>query len=167
VPAVLLTDYLAASRERNDEERCTWRALFVLPGAAARVFVVAAILVAAGSAAATLHRRSDANVRALVVSHRASIVAASDRYGVDPRLQPVPAKVTARLRLENKGRGGKSVTVVDGLPDNAPFLDELLKAMKRACATGGTTRPGALELAGDVRERLRSLLRERAIAVKG
>jgi len=81
--------------------------------------------------------------------------------------QPVPAKVTARLRLENKGRGGKSVTVVDGLPDNAPFLDELLKAMKRACATGGTTRPGALELAGDVRERLRPLLRDRGIAVKG
>lgn len=80
---------------------------------------------------------------------------------------PVPPKVTAKLRLESKGRGGKSVTVVDGLPDNAPFLDDLVKAMKKACATGGTVRPGALELAGDVRDRLRPLLVARGFVVKG
>ena len=79
----------------------------------------------------------------------------------------MPAKVTAKLRLESKGRGGKSVTVVDGLPDNAAFLDELAKALKKACATGGTTRPGAVELAGDVRERLRALLKARGYTVKG
>ena len=62
----------------------------------------------------------------------------------------MPAKVTAKLRLEKAGRGGKSVTVVDGLPDNGPFLEELAKALKKACAVGGTVRPGAIELAGDV-----------------
>ena len=72
---------------------------------------------------------------------------------------PVPDKVTAKLRLEKKGRGGKSVTVIDGLPDNAAFLDELAGALKRSCGTGGTVRPGAVELAGDVRERVRTLAR--------
>ena len=79
----------------------------------------------------------------------------------------MPAKVTAKLRLESKGRGGKSVTVIDGLPDNAPFLEDLAKALKKACATGGTVRPGAVELAGDVRDRLRPLLAARGFAVKG
>lgn len=81
--------------------------------------------------------------------------------------QPVPAKVTAKLRLEKKGRGGKSVTVVDALPDNAPFLEELAKALKKACATGGTVKPAAVELAGDVRERVRPLLLARGFVVKG
>ena len=75
--------------------------------------------------------------------------------------------MTAKLRLESKGRGGKSVTVIDGLPDNAPFLDDLLKSLKKACATGGTTRPGAIELAGDLRDRLRPLLSARGFIVKG
>jgi translation initiation factor 1 len=81
--------------------------------------------------------------------------------------QPVPARVTARLRLESKGRGGKRVTVVDGLPDNQPFLEELGTALKKGCATGGTIRPGAIELAGDARERLRPLLKDRGFLVKG
>jgi translation initiation factor 1 len=79
----------------------------------------------------------------------------------------VPAKVTAKLRLESKGRGGKSVTVIDGLPDNQAFLDDLAKTLKKQCATGGTVRPGAIELSGDVRERLRPLLKAKGFAVKG
>ena len=39
--------------------------------------------------------------------------------------------MTAKLRLEKKGRGGKSVTIVDALPDNGPFLEELAKALKK------------------------------------
>ena len=81
--------------------------------------------------------------------------------------QPVPARVTATLRLESKGRGGKRVTVIDGLPDNEPFLGELAKALKKSVATGGTVRPGAIELAGDVRERVRPLLKARGLLVKG
>ena len=84
-----------------------------------------------------------------------------------PSDDPVPARVVAKLRLESKGRGGKSVTVVDGLPDNQAFLDELASALKKQCATGGTTRPGAVELSGDVRERVRSVLRSRGFQVKG
>ncbi len=80
---------------------------------------------------------------------------------------PVPAKVTAKLRIETKGRGGKSVTVVDGLPENGPFLAALAAELKKACATGGTTRPGAIELGGDCRERVRGLLGTKGFVVKG
>ena len=40
--------------------------------------------------------------------------------------QAVPSKVVAKLRMEKKGRGGKTVTVVYGLPQNADFLHETL-----------------------------------------
>lgn len=79
----------------------------------------------------------------------------------------VPAKITAKLRLEKKGRGGKVVTVIDGLPNNAAFLSELAAELKRACGTGGTVQAGAVELAGDMRERVRPLLAARGMAVKG
>ena len=33
--------------------------------------------------------------------------------------EKVPEKVVVKLRLEKKGRGGKMVTVLDGLPKNS------------------------------------------------
>ena len=81
--------------------------------------------------------------------------------------EAVPAKVTVKLRLESKGRGGKSVTVVDGLPRNAAFIAELLRELKRTLGTGGAAREGALELQGDRRDALRPLLAARGFAVKG
>lgn len=85
----------------------------------------------------------------------------------DTGIAPVPERVTAKLRLETKGRGGKSVTVLCNLPDNTAFLEELAGALKRSCATGGTVRAGAIELAGDVRDRVRPILAKRGISVKG
>jgi translation initiation factor 1 len=81
--------------------------------------------------------------------------------------EKVPPKVTAKLRLETKGRGGKSVTVVDGLPRNAAYLEELAQALKKSCGTGGAVREGAVELQGDLREKLRELLPKKGLAVKG
>jgi translation initiation factor 1 len=69
--------------------------------------------------------------------------------------------------MEKKGRGGKSVTVVAGLPNNAGFLDGLCKELKRACGTGGTVAEGAIELQGDLRERVREFLEKKAFVVKG
>jgi translation initiation factor 1 len=81
--------------------------------------------------------------------------------------EPVPAKVVAKLRLETAGRGGKSVTVVDGLPRNAAFVESLAKDLKRTLGTGGTATEGAVEIQGDHRDRLRTLLSKRGFLVKG
>jgi len=78
-----------------------------------------------------------------------------------------PGAIVAKLRLEKKGRGGKVVTVVDGLPQNAPFLKELSQELKRACGTGGTAVEGAVELQGDLRDRVRELLLKKGFVVKG
>ncbi|MFI5180453.1 MAG: hypothetical protein ACHQPI_03585 [Thermoanaerobaculia bacterium] len=81
--------------------------------------------------------------------------------------EKVPAKPVAKLRLETKGRGGKCVTVVDGLPRNAAFVEGLAKELKCALGTGGTARESCIEIQGDHRARLRLLLAKKGFTVKG
>ncbi|HQR45911.1 MAG TPA: stress response translation initiation inhibitor YciH [Thermoanaerobaculia bacterium] len=81
--------------------------------------------------------------------------------------EPVPERPVAKLRLEKAGRGGKSVTVVDGLPRNAPFVEGLAKELKSALGTGGTAKEGCVEIQGDHRDRLRALLSKKGFVVKG
>ena len=80
--------------------------------------------------------------------------------------EPVPDRIVAKLRMEKKGRGGKTVTVVYGLPQNAGLLKELSQDLKRACGTGGTVIDDGVELQGDVRPRVRAALEKRGYVVK-
>ncbi len=81
--------------------------------------------------------------------------------------QPVPARIVAKLRMEKKGRGGKTVTVVDGLPQNAAFLKDLVQELKRLCGTGGAVREDGVELQGDLRALVRDTLAKKGFIVKG
>jgi translation initiation factor 1 len=81
--------------------------------------------------------------------------------------EPIPSRIVAKLRLEKKGRGGKTVTVVAGLPQNAAFLKDLCQDLKRACGTGGTVVDCGIELQGDLRDRVRESLLKKGFAVKG
>src|SRR5262249_48115008 len=81
--------------------------------------------------------------------------------------EEIPGRITAKLRIETKGRGGKPVTVIDALPRNDAFLRALAADLKRACGSGGSARDGAVEIQGDHRERLRGLLAAKGFAVKG
>ncbi len=88
----------------------------------------------------------------------------STRIGNDP----VPSgRITAKLRMEKSGRGGKTVTVVYGLPRNDTFLRELCQELKRTCGTGGAVKDDAIELQGDLRDRVRAYLEKRGFLVKG
>jgi translation initiation factor 1 len=59
-------------------------------------------------------------------------------------------KVT--VRLDRKGRGGKSVTVIEGLQVVQKQRETLLKQLKSGLGTGGTVRDTALEIQGDHRD---------------
>jgi translation initiation factor 1 len=83
------------------------------------------------------------------------------------RDQPLPNRIIAKLRMEKKGRGGKTVTVVYDLPANAPFLKELAGDLKRVCGVGGAVADNTVELQGDVRDRVRELLVKKGWTVKG
>ena len=65
-----------------------------------------------------------------------------------------------RVSRESKGRAGKTVTLVRGLPLDAAALEALGKRLRSACGTGGTVREGVLELQGDHRERVVAWLQQ-------
>jgi translation initiation factor 1 len=75
--------------------------------------------------------------------------------------------VVAKLRVEKKGRGGKTVTVVYDLPDNTAFLKDLAQELKRSCGTGGAVAGNTVELQGDLRDRVRDVLTSKGWTVKG
>jgi translation initiation factor 1 len=64
----------------------------------------------------------------------------------------------ARVTREKQGRGGKTVTVVRGLPLQAEALAALGKRLRNACGAGGTAKDGVLEVQGDHAERVVALL---------
>lgn len=80
---------------------------------------------------------------------------------------PVPDRIVAKLRMEKKGRGGKTVTVVFDLPKNETFLKDLCAELKRLCGTGGAVADGTVELQGEQRDRVRELLLKKGYLVKG
>jgi translation initiation factor 1 len=85
----------------------------------------------------------------------------------DESLRSRPGKIVAKLRMEKKGRSGKTVTVVAGLPRNATFLKELCQELKRTCGTGGSVSDDTIELQGDLRDRVREYLLKKEFVVKG
>jgi translation initiation factor 1 len=72
-----------------------------------------------------------------------------------------------RMRRETKGRGGKTVVVITGLPLNHDQLKTLLTDLKRRCGTGGTIKDGALEIQGEHLDLLRTELVKRGYKPKG
>jgi len=81
--------------------------------------------------------------------------------------EAVPDRPVAKMRMEKKGRGGKTVTVIYGLPDNTEFLKSLCSDLKKACGVGGSTTDEGIELQGDLRDRVRAHLEKKGLIVKG
>jgi translation initiation factor 1 len=73
---------------------------------------------------------------------------------------------SVRVGRQKAGRGGKTVTIVRGLPLDAAALAELGKRLRSACGTGGTTKDGVLELQGDHVERVMAWLQAEGYAAK-
>jgi translation initiation factor 1 len=54
-----------------------------------------------------------------------------------------------RIRRETKGRGGKTVTVISGVPLDSSGVKTLAGELKRFCGTGGALKDGIIEIQGD------------------
>ena len=80
--------------------------------------------------------------------------------------QAAPADGIVRVGRETRGRKGKGVTVLTGLPVSGRELEALARELKALCGAGGTVRAGIIEIQGDHRERLVRALEERGWRVK-
>ena len=67
---------------------------------------------------------------------------------------------------ETKGRKGKGVTLVTGVPLDGLELADLAKQLKNRCGAGGTVKDGIIEIQGDHRDRLVAELQRRGWTVK-
>ena len=71
-----------------------------------------------------------------------------------------------RLHRETKGRGGKAVTLVKGLPLAGAELKALAKVLKQKCGVGGAIKDGVIEIQGDQRPVIKAELEKQGYTVK-
>jgi len=71
------------------------------------------------------------------------------------------------MRISKQGRGGKTVTVIEGFTREKRLMESLASGLKHHLGCGGTSRDGTIELQGDVRDRVRPLLTSQGYMVKG
>ena len=70
-----------------------------------------------------------------------------------------------RIGRQTKGRRGKGVTVITGLPLAAAELAQLATELKKKCGTGGTVKDQTIEIQGDHRDALVAELASRGWTV--
>lgn len=71
-----------------------------------------------------------------------------------------------RVSRETKGRAGKGVTLVRGVPLDDAALTALGKQLKTLCGSGGTVKDGVIEVQGDHCERIMDALKTQGYSVK-
>lgn len=82
----------------------------------------------------------------------------------EPRGPQLPNDGVVRVFREKGGRGGKTVTVVRGLP--AADAPGVAGDLKRHCGTGGSVKAGAVEIQGDHRQKIAARLESQGFRVK-
>lgn len=71
-----------------------------------------------------------------------------------------------RLHRETKGRKGKGVTLITGVPLAGDELKAFAKELKKKAGGGGAIKDGVIEIQGDQRDLLMPLLEKKGWTVK-
>lgn len=71
-----------------------------------------------------------------------------------------------RIRRETSGRKGKGVTTLQGFACGDAELREIAKALKQKVSSGGTVKSGVIEIQGDHRDKLKTVLEQMGYKVK-
>jgi translation initiation factor 1 len=64
------------------------------------------------------------------------------------------------MRLEMKGRGGKTVTVLWNFPFSEDDVKTLIKALQQRSACGATFKDGRAEFQGDIKDKALAYFQE-------
>ena len=80
-----------------------------------------------------------------------------------------PAKKSdgiVRIMRDRKQRGGKTVTVITGIPASEDALTGLAQQLKKLCGSGGTVKDGTIEIQGDHCDKIQAKLTGMGYKVK-
>ena len=70
------------------------------------------------------------------------------------------------VRKEKKGRGGKTVTIVEGYQGNPQTLEQLCKKVKQQCGVGGSVNQKTFIIQGDKADQVMKILIKEGYNVK-
>ena len=74
----------------------------------------------------------------------------SDEEVIEPEIAQLPINAQKLLvRKEKKGRGGKTVTIIEGYQGNPQTLETLCKKVKQQCGVGGSVEHKTFIIQGD------------------
>ncbi|UDN37794.1 stress response translation initiation inhibitor YciH [Proteus sp. NMG38-2] len=71
-----------------------------------------------------------------------------------------------RIQRQTSGRKGKGVCVVSGIDLDDAELAKLAAELKKKCGCGGSVKDGLIEIQGDKRDLIKSLLEAKGMKVK-
>lgn len=97
------------------------------------------------------------------------LVYSTDQGRIDtPNAEPERAASDGivRIQRETKGRKGKGVTLVTGLPLLPDEMKALAKKLKKHCGVGGSVKNECIEIQGDQRENCKAWLEKQGYKVK-
>ncbi|MGH8557655.1 MAG: translation initiation factor [Methylococcales bacterium] len=86
----------------------------------------------------------------------------------EPENKPAPRAEDGivRIRRETKGRKGKGVTTINGLPVGPDQLKNLARHFKQLCGSGGSVKQWVIEIQGDHRDIIKVELEKMGYTVK-
>ena len=103
-------------------------------------------------------------------NYRTVYSTSGDKKNSDPpprQPEPIdPQKIIVKIRLESKGRGGKSVSVIFNLPYNPAHWTKITKKLKSFCGSGGTFKGENIEIQGDQRQKIKTFFEKEGFTVK-
>ncbi|MFY0663910.1 MAG: stress response translation initiation inhibitor YciH [Natronospirillum sp.] len=98
------------------------------------------------------------------------LVYSTETGRIKPEDEPEAAAPTGdgvvRLLRETKGRKGKGVTLITGVPLAGEELKQFAKTLKQKASVGGSVKDGVIEIQGDQRDLLLPLLQAQGWTVK-
>lgn len=83
-----------------------------------------------------------------------------------PQMPAKKADGIVRVMRDRKQRGGKTVTVITGIPANQDAIAAIAQQLKKLCGSGGTVKDGAIEIQGDHCDKVQAKLTELGYKVK-
>ncbi len=87
-------------------------------------------------------------------------------YSEQSEISLNPNDQILEAHFSNKGRGGKTVTVISGYKGTESDLKTLAKLLKTKCGVGGSVKDGDIIIQGNYRDKIMAILKQEGYQVK-